>query len=47
MLRQLCRTLLSPAHSLKRCIYSRPEEIEWLRGKFYANPKFVDKFEYL
>jgi hypothetical protein len=47
MLRHLYRNLRFTAHTLKRYTYSRPEEIEWLRNKFYSNPKFVDKLEYL
>jgi hypothetical protein len=46
MLRLLRRRVMM-AHTLKRCTYSRPEEIEWLRNKFYSNPKYMDKLEYL
>lgn len=34
-------------HSLKKCSYSRAEEVEWLRRKFEGDSKYVDKLSYL
>lgn len=47
MLRQLCRAVWFGTHSLRQCTYSRPEEVEWLRRKFYGNAVWASKLEYL
>jgi hypothetical protein len=47
MLRQISRVLLFNAHTLKSYTYARPEEIDWLKHKFYSNPLYIGKLEYL
>jgi len=39
--------VLFNAHSLKNYTYSRPEEIDWLKQKFYSNSHYTAKLDYL